>query len=270
MTVHLERHDLDRYLRRDLPPAHVDVVRRHLDACTACWDRWNSHRWAAARHHPLYDQLARFLGPAFRPGHDSSRSLATAWDRADPRNSDDVAAFFRASTDYLYNLVIWEASGHRPRYLDAALPALRAAKVETVLDIGSGIGSDAIALTQLGHTVTTCDYDSPSTRFARHRRRIRRVDPEHLGRQHAADALWILDTRPPRRPNDRARAPPDPSTDRRDGGPAREPRTRPAALPPPPSVRRHGPAVRPVRPVSGHPRTDHDLAAVLTTQANEP
>jgi len=142
------------------------------------------------------DQLAGFLGPAFRPGHDSSRALAAAWDRADPCTPDAVTAFFRASTDYLHNLVIWEASGHRPRYLHAALPALRAANVDTVLDIGSGIGIDAISLTRLGHTVTTCDHDSPSTRFARHRHghHIRRIDPEHLGDEHAADALWIIDT----------------------------------------------------------------------------
>lgn len=196
MTVHLEPRDLDQYLRRDLSPAQVDAARRHLDACAPCWDRWNTHRWAIARHHPLHDQLAKFLGPMFRRRHDSSRALAAAWDRADPRTPEEVAAFFRTSIDYLYNLVIWEASGHRPRYLDAALPALRAARVETVLDIGSGISSDAVALTRLGYTVTTCDHDSPSTRFAHHRHGHpgRRIDPEHLGPQHAADALWIIDT----------------------------------------------------------------------------
>jgi hypothetical protein len=196
VTVHLEAEDLDRYLRRDLPPAHLDATRRHLDACAPCWNRWNAHRWTAARHHPLHDQLAQFLGPSFRPGHDSSRALATEWDRADPRTPDEVAAFFRDSTNYLYNLVIWEASGHRPRYVHAALPTLRAKKVRTVLDIGSGIGSDAITLARHGFTVTTCDHDSPSTRFAhrRHGGTIPRIDPEHLGHEHAPDALWIIDT----------------------------------------------------------------------------
>jgi hypothetical protein len=196
VTVHPETDELDRYLRRDLPPAHLEATRRHLDACAPCWNRWNTHRWDTARHHPLLDQLAEFLGPSFRPGHDSSRALAAEWDRAAPHTPDEVAAFFRTSTNYLYNLVIWEASGNRPRYVDAALPALRAENVRTVLDIGSGIGSDAIALVRHDFVVTTCDHDSPSTRFAdrRHGGTIPRIDPEHLGHEHATDALWIIDT----------------------------------------------------------------------------
>ncbi len=196
MTVHLDHDDLEHHLRRRHTPARSDAVRRHLDACTPCWERWNAHRWDAARHHPLHDELAAFLEPAFRPGTDSSRNLADKWDRADPRTPAEAAAFFRASTSYLYNLVIWEASGHRPHYLDAALPALTTSAARTVLDLGSGIGSDAIALTRHGYDVTTCDHDSPSTRFAHHRHAgtIPRIDPEHLGPDHAADALWIIDT----------------------------------------------------------------------------
>ena len=145
MTVHLDHDDLEHHLRRRHTPARSDAVRRHLDACTPCWERWNAHRWDAARHHPLHDELAAFLEPAFRPGTDSSRNLADKWDRADPRTPAEAAAFFRASTSYLYNLVIWEASGHRPHYLDAALPALTTSAARTVLDLGSGIGSDAIS-----------------------------------------------------------------------------------------------------------------------------
>ena len=195
-SVHPDRGDLHGYLRGSLTPVRRAGVRDHLDACRPCWDRWNRHRWDAARQHPLYDELAAFLGSAFQPGLDSSRALADEWDCADPHTPTETAAFFRASTSYLYNLVIWEASGHRPRYLDAALPALAASRISTVLDIGSGIGSDAIALTRHDYAVTTCDHDSPSTRFARRRHggEIAWIDPERLGPAHAADAIWIVDT----------------------------------------------------------------------------
>jgi SAM-dependent methyltransferase len=183
---------LDGYLSLRQPAAMRARMRTHLDGCEPCWRRWNRVRWDAAAEHPLHGQLARFLGAGFRPYFDSSKALAAEWDAADPRTVREVAEFFRASTSYLYNLVIWEASGNRPRYLDAALDALHRHAVHTVLDYGCGIGSDAIALTEHGFTVTGCDYQSPSTAFMRWRAHgaIRVVEP---GDAAAADALWIID-----------------------------------------------------------------------------
>lgn len=188
--------ELDAYLRRSLAPSRRAALRAHLDACPPCWGRWNRHRWDAAIGHPLLDQLAAFLGESYQPYVDSSRALAEEWDRADPQTAAEVAAFFQTSTSYLYNLTVWEASGNRPAYVDAALPHLCAHRVRTVLDIGSGIGSDALALSDRGYSVTTCDFDSPSTRFCDHRASvpISRVAPADLGLAHAADALWIIDT----------------------------------------------------------------------------
>lgn len=193
---HLDDEDLEGYLHRSLLPTRRGTVHRHLDACAPCWDRWNRHRWDAARRHPLHDELAAFLGPGFQPYLDSSRAFAAEWDQADPRTPHEMAAFFRTSTSYLHNLAIWEASGNRPDYLAAALPYLAASNVHTVLDIGSGIGSDALALQQRGYTVTACDYDSPSTRFARRHScgTLPHVEPDGLGAEHAADVLWIVDT----------------------------------------------------------------------------
>lgn len=195
-SEHLSAADLRHYLDRSGPAARRDSLRHHLDRCEACWARWNEHRWNAARTHPLYDELARHLGPAFEPGRDSSRDLATEWDHADPSAPDEVAEFFRTSTSYLYNLATWEASGNRPDYLTAALPHLIAHDIRTVLDIGSGIGSDALALQRHGFQVTGCDYDSPSTRFARWRSHgtLTVIKPDQLRPEHAGEALWITDT----------------------------------------------------------------------------
>lgn len=87
-------------------------------------EHWNRFRWDQARSTSLHDDLAEFLGDDFRPYFDSSRALAQEWDIANPRTDVEIRDFFRASTSYLYNLVIWEASGNRPDYLTAALPIL--------------------------------------------------------------------------------------------------------------------------------------------------
>ena len=195
-SAHLTSADLRNYLRRSRV-GHAAAIRDHLDQCARCWDDWNAYRWTAAGSHPLYAELARHLGVDFQPGRDSSRDLAAEWDHADPHSAERIAQFFRESVSYLYNLVIWEASGNRPNYLDAALPHLAEHTIRTVIDIGSGIGSDALALHEHGYQVTTCDYDSPSTRFARQRaggRTLSRIEPGQLGADHAADALWIIDT----------------------------------------------------------------------------
>ncbi len=184
------------YLNRLLPPEAMNTIRAHLDACERCWNRWNRHRWNAAAHHPLHTQLAEFLGPRWQPYFDSSKALADEWDAADPRTDTEIARFFRSSHSYLINLTIWEASGNRPPYVAAALTTLQQHGIQTILDIGCGIGSDAIALHNHGFTITGCDYHSPSTQFM-HRRTggsIPVVEPSELNTMPPPDALWIIDT----------------------------------------------------------------------------
>lgn len=187
---------LDDYLHRHLPPETMTAVRTHLDVCERCWRVWNRHRWDAAAHHLLLSQLAEFLGPRFRPYHDSSKALAAEWGSAEPRTDAEVADFFRTSMSYLFNLTIWEASGNRPPYVTAALPTLEQHAVRTILDVGCGIGSDALALRHKGFTVTGCDYRSPSTRFMHHRTggSIPVIEPDELHAMTTPDALWIIDT----------------------------------------------------------------------------
>jgi hypothetical protein len=84
----------------------------------------------------------------FRLYFDSSRALAAEWDTANPRTNHDIVQFFRASTSYLYNLAIWEASGNRPHYLAHPLPILASHGTRTVLDYGCGIGSDTFPTPQ--------------------------------------------------------------------------------------------------------------------------
>lgn len=187
---------LDGYLHRSLIDHARHEIKTHLAICEMCWQLRNRHRWDAARTHPLYADLERFLSDDFRPYFDSSRALAAEWDAANPATPDEVAEFFRTSTSYLYNLTIWEASGNRPRYLDAALSNLRRLGIRTIADFGCGIGNDTIPLYQQGFTVTGYDFTSPSTAFLRWRSNgaIPVVEPNQIEQAPAPDALWLIDT----------------------------------------------------------------------------
>ncbi|MEV4091076.1 class I SAM-dependent methyltransferase [Streptosporangium saharense] len=176
--------------------AHT-AVHAHLTTCPACRDAWNRYRWDQASDSPLLRELRDFLDEEFIPYLDSAAALAETWKLADPRSAKEVAAFFRASTAYLYNLAIWQASGNRPDYVSAAIPALLDHRVRTVLDYGCGIGNDTLPLLEAGFDVTGCDYDSPSTRFLRWRLRRHGLDVvvvEPGVDVPVADALWIIDT----------------------------------------------------------------------------
>lgn len=175
---------------------------QHLDSCKACWRGWTRFRWERAEAHPLLNELRTYLkltGRPFTPWRDSSRELATAWRRTSTtRTSRDD--FFRASIAYLYNLVIWEASGNRPDYLAHGKPEL--AEAAGVIDVGCGIGSDTIALRGAGHLVQPVDYHSPSTDFARWRfvqhgytdAELRITEPGNPLEGGGAEAIWMIDS----------------------------------------------------------------------------
>ncbi|HUY46625.1 MAG TPA: zf-HC2 domain-containing protein [Streptosporangiaceae bacterium] len=188
---------LDAYLHRRLPHPQHAMFRDHLDTCQPCWEIWNRYRWDAAAGQRLLAALRDFLGSSYRPYLDSSRALHDEWIAAQPRTAAGIRHFFENSEAYLYNLVIWHASGNRPGYVTAAIPYLTGARI--ILDFGSGIGQDTIDLRNLGHAVLPCDLPCPSARFMRYRLRQaghdhRVADPRQLDPPPPADTLWIIDT----------------------------------------------------------------------------
>lgn len=187
---------LDLYLDHRLTEGKRTSLRTHLDGCESCWNAWNIFRWDKADAHPLLSELETYLGDRFLPYYDSSRGLASDWDASAPTTPSQIRAFFENNAGYLYNLTIWEASGNRPHYLEAAAPAF--ASPTRILDFGCGIGSDTIALRERGHRVIPCDLPSPHAAFAAWRLE-RRGHPTHVidpAMAHYADfeALWIIDT----------------------------------------------------------------------------
>lgn len=199
MTCPVTEEMLTHFLRHAGATDEMTTLRAHLDACEKCWGRWNRYRWDQAADTTVYRDLETFLGPRFVRYLDSSRTLAREWDKAAPRTQEQIARFFRTSVAYLYNLVIWEASGNRPPYVRAATPTIIRMGSALVMDYGSGTGSDTLALRRLGFQVIPCDYASPTTRFFRWRagnlgQHIDVLEPQELHLAPKPDALWIIDT----------------------------------------------------------------------------
>ena len=191
-------HLLPRLLDDALPPPQTQALRAHLDACAVCWTSWDHLRWTAAASSPLYDELAAYLGARFVPYLDSSHLLAQQWDNAHPSSSQEIRDFYASTEAYLYNQVIWHASGNRPCYVEAALPLLRGLRASTVLDFGSGIGQDTLALHHEGFEVTACDLPSPQVSFfhwraPRHAFTGLTLDPLRLAHAPAFDVVWAID-----------------------------------------------------------------------------
>jgi hypothetical protein len=185
------------YLTGDLPPAASIAVRDHLDLCQSCWQGWNRLRWQRAADTPLYAELVQYLGEQFTPYLDSSNALADAWDRANPGTPEQVRRFYRDTDAYLYNQVIWHASGNRPHYVEAAKPILAAHHDATIIDYGCGIGEDILALHRVGLRAIGCDLASPPTHFFTWRAR-RHGYPYPVYQPEDVPAttpflLWIMD-----------------------------------------------------------------------------
>jgi SAM-dependent methyltransferase len=173
-------------------------VRGHLDRCQRCWQAWNRLRWNRAAGTPLYAELVDYLGDRFIPYYDSSRALADAWEHAAPRTAEQISRFYRDTDAYLYNQVIWHASGNRPHYVKAALPILARHLGTLILDYGCGIGEDVLALHRAGHQVIGCDLPSPPTDFlawraARQGYLQPAFHPDTLPGLDAPIILWIMD-----------------------------------------------------------------------------
>jgi 2-polyprenyl-3-methyl-5-hydroxy-6-metoxy-1,4-benzoquinol methylase len=144
--------------------------------------------------------LESFLAGELEQGIDASRALADDW-RSRPRHSaSDVAAFYRETPWYAYNLTLWQASGRRPKYVQQALPFLRQLRCRAIIDFGAGVGNDSLALAELGFNITAVDFDNLSSKFLRYRAERRGLDNltfADIDHSQLAtlqgDTLWAMD-----------------------------------------------------------------------------
>lgn len=189
------------YLERRLTNARQGHLTQHLDHCSDCQVRWNRFRWDRAKAMPGYREFVQFLYEQREPlleYVDSSRALITEWRNLPSHDPEAREAFFRSTPYYLYNLVMWHESGHRPGYVTSALPQLHQLGTKVICDYGCGIGSDGLRFLGEGYQVLFCEFDNPASRFLRWRlqqcgRSAHWMEPQTLLQEQPFDTLWAID-----------------------------------------------------------------------------
>ena len=109
-------------------------------------------------------ELRAYLGDGF---HERALTDRKAFMAEELERIGDEAVLYRSSEGYLYDLTAFAMSGLKHPYLELLAQAVP--PPARLLDYGCGIGSDGLALLQLGYDVSFADFDNPSTRYLRWR-----------------------------------------------------------------------------------------------------
>jgi 2-polyprenyl-3-methyl-5-hydroxy-6-metoxy-1,4-benzoquinol methylase len=90
-----------------------------------------------------------------------------AWEEQGPMTPDRINAFYKQTTNYIYELAQWHLFVPAKRESDVALfDDLRTKAPRNILDFGGGVGLLAIPLARAGLDVTLADLDSTTLGFA--------------------------------------------------------------------------------------------------------
>ena len=90
-----------------------------------------------------------------------------AWEKQEPMTPERIKAFYKQTTNYIYELAEWHLFVPSKRASDLALFAdLRKKRPRNILDFGGGVGLLAVPLAREGFDVTLADLDSTTLSFA--------------------------------------------------------------------------------------------------------
>ncbi len=199
-TVHLADASLQDLLHRRVAAKERAAISGHLDECAACRARWVDARWAAASQSPSFGDLATFLPPDELQAYDSSWRLADEWIETPRDTVAKVEAFYATTGWYVHNLFVWAESGQRPPYVEQFIDDLRRYDVQSIVDFGTGVGTDAIRLIKAEFTVYMIDINQRCRDFLRHRLRrhglsdhASRIATDYTLVPATFDALWLMD-----------------------------------------------------------------------------
>jgi len=139
---------------------------------------FETSRWGSARL-PVSDLnlLAEFTGLAedeclLRLCEAEPGTMAAAWHRASPRTPSEIRRFYSQADEYVWELLAWNASKAYESYVSrvARLSEVRPSEQHPrALDYGSGVGTAALLLAELGYQVTIADVPGPTLDFAKER-----------------------------------------------------------------------------------------------------
>ncbi len=89
------------------------------------------------------------------------------WEKQGEMTPARITAFYKQTTNYIYELAEWHLFVPGKRESDVALfQQLKAKQPKNILDFGGGVGLLAIPLARAGHDVTLADLDSTTLNFA--------------------------------------------------------------------------------------------------------
>ncbi|MEO7734425.1 MAG: methyltransferase domain-containing protein [Kofleriaceae bacterium] len=89
------------------------------------------------------------------------------WQKQGEMTPERITAFYKQTTNYIYELAEWHLFVPGKRESDVALfDDLASKKPKNILDFGGGVGLLAIPLARSGHDVTLADLDSTTLNFA--------------------------------------------------------------------------------------------------------
>jgi 2-polyprenyl-3-methyl-5-hydroxy-6-metoxy-1,4-benzoquinol methylase len=110
-----------------------------------------------------HDQVRARMQKGSNPLKDEWNS----WENQAPMTPDRITAFYKQTTNYIYELAEWHLFVPNKRESDVALfDDMRAKKPKNILDFGGGVGLLAIPLARAGLDVTLADLDSTTLTFA--------------------------------------------------------------------------------------------------------
>jgi len=124
-----------------------------------------------------------------------------SWEKNGRMTDDRVKAFYKQTTNYIYDLGQWHLWDHDKRASDARLVEdLKTLGAKSILDFGGGVGFNALMLAGAGFDVTLADLDSASLEFAQFRAkrralkmRIWKTDLEPMPPLAKYDVILALD-----------------------------------------------------------------------------
>jgi 2-polyprenyl-3-methyl-5-hydroxy-6-metoxy-1,4-benzoquinol methylase len=113
--------------------------------------------------HSTHDEVRARMKKGSNPLKDEWNT----WEKQGPMTPERINAFYKQTTNYIYELAEWHLFVPSKRESDVALFAdLRAKAPRNVLDFGGGVGLLAIPLASAGLDVTLADLDSTTLGFA--------------------------------------------------------------------------------------------------------
>ena len=123
------------------------------------------------------------------------------WEKQGKMTEERIAAFYKQTKNYIYELGEWHLFVPNKRESDMALVAeLKAKQPKNILDFGGGVGLMAIPLARAGLDVTLADLDGTSLDFAKFRAdrhgdklKIWKSDVEPMPPDQKYDVILALD-----------------------------------------------------------------------------